>query len=92
MATYLVLNSLVLILLGIFLRDGIKHLGKPKIVALLILLALTAVFDSLIITTDIVGYDETKISGLRIGYAPIEDFAYALAAGVALPVIWERLK
>jgi hypothetical protein len=27
----------------------------------------------------LVAYDETKISGIKIGLAPIEDFAYSIA-------------
>ncbi|WP_462417564.1 lycopene cyclase domain-containing protein [Kytococcus sp. Marseille-QA3725] len=48
----------------------------------------TAVFDSLIISAGIVAYDEAHLLGLRIGTAPVEDFAYALAAMVLLPALW----
>ena len=36
----------------------------------------------------LVGYDESKISGLFIGIAPLEDFAYAVAAVLLLPSLW----
>jgi hypothetical protein len=36
----------------------------------------------------LVGYDPAKISGAFIGIAPLEDFAYALAAAVLLPSLW----
>ena len=42
----------------------------------------TAIFDNAIIGAGLVAYDETKILGLKIGLAPIEDFAYAI--GVVL--------
>lgn len=39
----------------------------------------TAIFDNAIIGFGLVAYDETKISGIKIGLAPIEDFAYSIA-------------
>ena len=42
----------------------------------------TAIFDNAIIGAGLVAYDETKILGLKIGLAPIEDFAYSI--GVVL--------
>lgn len=54
------------------------------------LLALTLVFDNLIIAAGIVAYDPSRISGLMLGLAPIEDFAYAIAAGVLMPYIWKK--
>lgn len=57
-------------------------------VTLLVLLVFTAVFDNLIIGAGIVAYDPTKISGIFIGIAPIEDFAYTIAAVLVLPTLW----
>jgi len=56
--------------------------------ALGILLLVTAVFDNVMIGVGLVGYDATKISGAYIGIAPLEDFAYAVAAAVLLPSLW----
>jgi lycopene cyclase domain-containing protein len=55
------------------------------------LLALTAIFDNVLVGTGIVGYDPALISGARIGVAPLEDFAYAIAALVLLPAVWSLL-
>ena len=55
------------------------------------LLILTAVFDNVLVGTGIVGYDETLISGAKVGVAPLEDFAYAIAALVLLPSLWSLL-
>lgn len=60
--------------------------------AAVLLLTLTAVFDNVIIGTGLVAYDDSLISGLRIGLAPIEDFAYTAAALVLLPSVWELLR
>jgi lycopene cyclase domain-containing protein len=55
------------------------------------LLALTAIFDNVLVGTGIVGYDPALISGARIGVAPLEDFAYTIAALVLLPAVWSLL-
>ena len=58
---------------------------------LVILLITTAVFDNIMIGVGLVGYDSAKISGAFIGIAPLEDFAYAVAAAVLLPSVWVLL-
>ncbi|WP_154795057.1 lycopene cyclase domain-containing protein [Occultella kanbiaonis] len=57
----------------------------------LILIVLTAVFDSVMIAADLYRYEEAALSGLRIGVAPVEDFAWPLAAALLLPATWELL-
>lgn len=59
--------------------------------ALVILLVLTAVFDNLMIAAGLVAYDDALTSGIHIGLAPIEDFAYAIAAAVFVPSAWALL-
>jgi lycopene cyclase domain-containing protein len=49
------------------------------------------VFDNIIIGLEIVGYDKTKISGILLGLAPIEDFAYTVVAVLAVSIIWTKL-
>jgi len=39
----------------------------------------------------LVGYNETLISGAFVGIAPLEDFAYAVAAVILLPSLWSLL-
>ena len=55
------------------------------------LLVLTAIFDSIIVGLDIVGYSADKILGLYIGSAPVEDFFYAVLAAIIMPVLWNKL-
>lgn len=55
------------------------------------LLVLTAVFDNALVATGIVGYDVDRISGLRVGVAPLEDFCYTIAVVVLLPSAWMLL-
>ena len=56
--------------------------------ALVIVGVLTVVFDNAIIGFGIVDYDPTKISGFTVGLAPIEDFAYTLAAAIVIPTVF----
>lgn len=59
--------------------------------AAIVVLILTAVFDNVLVGTGIVGYDPALISDAKIGVAPLEDFAYALAGLVLLPSLWSLL-
>ena len=59
--------------------------------AAIVVLILTAVFDNVLVATGIVGYDPALISGAKIGVAPLEDFAYAIAGLVLLPSLWTLL-
>jgi lycopene cyclase domain-containing protein len=64
---------------------------RPVGLAAIPLLILTAVFDNVLVGVGIVAYDPVRISGLRLGVAPVEDFAYAIAAVVLLPCLWSLL-
>ncbi len=59
--------------------------------AAIVVLILTAVFDNVLVGTGIVGYDPALISGAKIGVAPLEDFAYAIAGLILLPSLWSLL-
>jgi lycopene cyclase domain-containing protein len=52
------------------------------------LLVLTAVFDNIMISAGLMSYDLSLTTGAAIGVAPIEDFAYPLAAVILLPSLW----
>lgn len=58
---------------------------------LAVLLALTAVFDSVIIASGLVRYDAAALAGVTVLRAPIEDFAWPVAAALGLPALWELL-
>lgn len=53
-----------------------------------VLLLLTAVFDSIMIAAGLFGYTESQLIGLKVGLAPIEDFAYPIAALLLCTAIW----
>lgn len=85
--------ELTLVVLGIFAIYTLlmrKRLSlKPLLVAGLVMLTLTLIFDNVIIGTGIVAYDQSLLSGVMLGYAPIEDFAYTLVALVLVPSLFE---
>jgi lycopene cyclase domain-containing protein len=69
-----------------------KHLDLRALGwATALVLLMTLVFDNLIILAGIVGYDESLISGIKLGIAPIEDFSYTLVGLVLIPITWELL-
>lgn len=77
---------------GVRVRDGRsgearKHWQAVGL-AFAALAVLTAVFDSVMIGMELFHYDPSHILGVKIGLAPIEDFAYPLAGVVALPGLW----
>jgi len=68
-------------------RPRWKALGLASIA----LLVTTAVFDNVMIGIGLVDYNPDLISGAFVGIAPLEDFAYAIAAVVLLPSLWHLL-
>jgi len=67
---------------------GPRRRGLAILLTLGVLLIVTAIFDNVMIGVGLVGYNRAKISGTFIGIAPLEDFAYAIAAAVLLPSLW----
>ncbi|WP_440709283.1 lycopene cyclase domain-containing protein [Herbiconiux sp. YIM B11900] len=65
-----------------------RHLLGALGITMALLLVLTAVFDNVMIAVGLVGYDPGLISGAFVGIAPLEDFAYAIAAALLLPSLW----
>lgn len=56
-----------------------------------VLCVLTAVFDNLMIAAGLFEYHAAQTSGWAIGAAPVEDFAYVIAAALLLPALWQLL-
>ncbi|MCZ4066663.1 lycopene cyclase domain-containing protein [Microbacterium sp. H37-C3] len=56
-------------------------------VAAVVLVLLTAVFDNVMIAAGLFTYPEEHLSGIRIGLAPLEDFAYPLCAAFLVPAV-----
>lgn len=97
--TYLLLAALFLAIAAVAAavahRIAARRAGPPRpigwrpvVLAAVALLVLTAVFDNLMIASGLFTYADAHISGLRIGLAPVEDFAYPLAGVILLPALW----
>lgn len=92
MATYLILNLVFIVAVILFLRIPVGIPGKKRLVVLAILLALTLVFDSILVGVGIVGYDVNKIMNVYLGHAPIEDFFYSVLAALLIPFLWNMFE
>jgi lycopene cyclase domain-containing protein len=83
---------LTVIVLGIFtlyallMRNWLSF--KPLTFAAIVMFTLTAIFDNVIIGTGIVAYDDELLLGVKILYAPVEDFAYTAVALVLVPSLF----
>ena len=97
--TYALLNTVFLGLALWFMviayvvsaRRGVtvgRALYKVLGLTLIVMMITTAVFDNVIIGVGLVAYDPNTLLGMFIGIAPIEDFAYTLAAVMILPALW----
>ncbi|KZE91248.1 lycopene cyclase domain-containing protein [Microbacterium sp. TNHR37B] len=72
-------------------RPGARQRLLASGIAAAVLVALTAVFDNLMIAVGLFTYPEDLISGIRIGLAPIEDFAYPVCAAFLVPAVFALL-
>ncbi len=69
-------------------RRARRRHGLALTICLLAVVALTATFDSLMIAADLFSYAHDSLLGWRVGLAPVEDFAYPLAAGLLCTGVW----
>ena len=87
--TNIVLNVIVLVLLGAVSWPVLRRMRTvPIVLTVVVLCVLTAVFDTVMIAADLYVFDPDKILGVYVWGAPLEDFAYAIAAAVGMPVLW----
>ena len=94
--TYLLLDAAFLVpllLLAALWGGGVgrRPWDSSTRATLAVLALLTALFDSLLIAFGIIDYDWSLTSGVRVGLAPVEDFAYVLATATLAPVVLRRL-
>lgn len=89
MMTYSLLNAVFFVALALLVltrRSSIRLRAVAE--ALVVVVALTALFDPIMIAVGLVAYDDTKLLGLYWFGAPIEDFAYALFAVPFVAAVW----
>jgi len=96
--TYLQLDLVVVLLAAVVAVPGARAarrqgtpFGLPVAVTLAVLVALTVVFDSLMIGADLFRYDPAGLVGARVWRTPVEDLAWPVAAALALPSVWVLL-
>ncbi|HEY1529265.1 MAG TPA: lycopene cyclase domain-containing protein [Galbitalea sp.] len=93
--TYWALNAVFLVVVVAVAIAALATRRPPRWLAVLIaagiLLVFTAIFDNVLVGLGFVGYNRSLISGAFIGRAPLEDFAYTVAAVVLLPSLWTLL-
>lgn len=88
--TYLILNLVMLTWVVVLVVRPWKRPSTTWWLTFAIMALLTLVFDSLAIYLGFFHYNETKILGLTLGFAPVEDFFYALVAVLLIPALWKR--
>ncbi|WZH36036.1 MAG: lycopene cyclase domain-containing protein [Microbacterium enclense] len=67
-----------------------RRMSSSSLTAL-VLVGLTLVFDNLMIAVDLFSYPQQHLSGLRLGLAPLEDFAYPVCAAFLVPAVFTLL-
>lgn len=91
--TNIVMNLIVLVVLAAVCWRVLRRLRPgPLVGATAILCLLTMVFDTAMIAADLYVFDPDKILGVYLWGAPLEDFAYAIAACLAMPTLWTVLE
>ncbi len=89
---YLLMNLAFMLIAFVVLNSFVRKTPWRVVLwTMLCMLGLTLIFDNVIIALDIVAYDPEKVSGIYLGLAPIEDFAYTVVAVLAVSSIWHRM-
>lgn len=90
--TYLFLNLsfmlIAFVIINVFVR---KTPWGNLLKTMLTMLLVTLIFDNVIIGLGIVDYDINKLSGIYLGLAPIEDFAYTVVSVILVASIWHKM-
>lgn len=90
MLTYLILNGAFMAVALLVLRRFLPAARCNWWLTLTALLALTAVFDNVIVGLGVVAYNPDTLLGFYVYKAPVEDFSYALLAVYIVPALWNR--
>ena len=74
----------LVLLLDLFILRTRVVTKRPFWTVLVIMLVFSMIFDQFFTGLPIVEYNQSLISGVKLGYAPIEDFAYTIAAVIGI--------
>jgi len=78
----------LLVTLATLRRPRFRQRMASSALTALVLVGLTLVFDNLMIAVDLFSYPHEHLSGLKLGLAPLEDFAYPLCAAFLVPALF----
>ncbi|WP_295855308.1 lycopene cyclase domain-containing protein [uncultured Microbacterium sp.] len=78
----------LIVTLATLRRPRFRQRMASSALTALVLGGLTLVFDNLMIAVDLFSYPQEHLSGLKLGLAPIEDFAYPLCAAFLVPALF----
>ena len=65
--------------------------GRVLLGTVVVLAALTFVFDNLMIAAGLFTFGAEHLVGVYVGRAPIEDLSYPIATALLLPALWTLL-
>lgn len=90
--TYILISAPFLFAAAVAVGLSLRRRGAPgrlraSAYAAAALVVLTAIFDNVMIAVDLYSYPAHLVSGIRIGLAPLEDFAYPIAVAFGLPAV-----
>ncbi|WP_193106025.1 lycopene cyclase domain-containing protein [Brachybacterium sp. FME24] len=86
-AVFLIPPVLMTVTAAVVRRPG-KRWWAVTAATVLVLLALTLIFDTVMIAADLFRFEESLLSGVMLGLVPVEDLAWPVAAGLLLPSLW----
>lgn len=86
-AVFLIPPVLMTVIAAVVRRPG-KRWWAVTAATVLVLLALTLIFDTVMIAADLFRFEESLLSGVMLGLVPVEDLAWPVAAGLLLPSLW----
>lgn len=90
--TYTLLNACFLIPAALLAWSTRKRIPTgPWLLTAAVLIALTIIFDNIMIGVGLFYYSPETSSGITIGLMPIEDLSYTVFAVLVLPALWAHL-
>lgn len=90
--SYALLLAPVLIVAALAAAATTRKRGwRPLLLGSGVIVALTIVFDNLMIAADLFRFDDAQLLGVAIGLMPVEDIAYAMIAVFTVTATWNLL-
>ncbi|MHA7177886.1 lycopene cyclase domain-containing protein [Arthrobacter sp. Sr24] len=78
----------VVFLAGLWRSRSKGAMVVATVATVVVLFVLTVIFDNVMIASGLFDYAGHTLNGLRVGLAPIEDFAYPLGGALLLSGLW----